>query len=70
MISRWRFTSDGTQVAFKQETVHGSLGTHYERRDLATGRLVAEYNPPVDRDNRLIPGLAVPTWVEELEASP
>jgi hypothetical protein len=66
-IWRWRFESGDKQVAFEQETVHGGLGTHYELRDLGTGRLIAEYNPPVDRDNRPMPGQDIPKWVKELD---
>ena len=64
----WGFQADGKQVAFEQETVHGSLGIHYELRDVTTGRLIAEYNPPYDRDNRPIVKRDVPKWVDQLNA--
>lgn len=44
-VWKWRFDSTSKQVAFYQETVHGGMGGHYEVRDIATGRLVAQYEP-------------------------
>ena len=41
----WRFDSTSQQVVFFQETVHGGIGGHYELRDIATERLVAQYEP-------------------------
>ena len=64
----WSFQSSGKRVAFRQETVHGGLGTHYELRDVATGRLIATYNPAVGPDNQPLAIQDVPTWVEELNA--
>lgn len=61
-MSRWRFEDDGRQVAFKQETVHGDLGVHYELRDISTGRLVADFEPGG--------GGAAPPWVQRLDAEP
>lgn len=65
---RWRFQAESRQVAFQQETVHGGLGIHYEVRDVATGSLVAEYDPPYDRDNKPVVERSLPKWVEELDA--
>ena len=67
-VWEWSFRSGGKRVAFGQETVHGGLGIHYEMRDVATGRLIAEYSPPYDRDNRPLPNGGVPKWVVELNA--
>jgi hypothetical protein len=67
-VWRWRFQADGRHVAFRQETVHGGLGIHYEVRDVATGSLIAEYDPPYDKDNRPIVERSVPKWVEEFDA--
>jgi hypothetical protein len=61
-VWRWRFLSSGKQVAYEQETVHGGLGVHYELRDVATGRLAAEYDPDPE-----IPGKP-PWWVDELDS--
>jgi len=62
----WAFSASGKEVAFHQETVHGSLRVHYELRDVASGRLVAEFTPEVDIDNRQIPDQVVPEWVKAL----
>ena len=66
----WRraFQSGGKRVAFGQETVHGGLGVHYELRDVATGRLIAQYAPKVGPDNRALPNQNVPPWAEPLAA--
>jgi len=39
-IWKWKFENKGTQVAFEQETVHGSGGIHYELREIKTGLLI------------------------------
>jgi hypothetical protein len=67
-VWRWRFQAGGRHVAFQQETVHGGLGIHYEVRDVATGSLIAEYDPPYDKDNKPIVERSVPKWVEELDS--
>jgi hypothetical protein len=66
-VWRWRFTAGGKQIAYEQETVHGGLGVHYELRDVATGRLVAEYSPKVGPDNQPEPDQRPPAWVSELD---
>lgn len=68
-VWRWAFLAGGTQFAFEQETTHGGLGIHYELRDVASGRLLAEYEPEVGPDNRTLPTQTVPRWVTELDAS-
>jgi hypothetical protein len=67
-IWQWGFLASGTQVAFQQETVHGGLNVHYELRDVATGRRLAEYDPPVGSDDRPLARQNVPKWVTELDA--
>ena len=68
-IWRWSFEAQGKRVAFEQETVHGGMGVHYELRDVATGRLVGEYDPPVARDNRSSDSRQdAPKWVAESDA--
>ena len=67
-VWRWRFTAGGRQVAFKQETVHGGIGVHYELRDIATGRLIAQYEPPERGADRQAPGKGIPRWAVELDA--
>ena len=66
-IWEWGFQAGGAQFAFQQEAVHGGLGVHYELRDVATGRLLADYDPPVGPDNRTLPAQNVPRWVAELD---
>jgi hypothetical protein len=67
-VWRWQFTAGGKQIAYEQETVHGGLGVHYELRDVASGRLVAEYTPRVGPDNRPELTQNPPAWVLELDA--
>src|SRR5262249_28866542 len=68
-IWRWHFTAGDAHIAFAQETVHGGLGVHYELRDVATGRLIAEFTPEVGLDNQVLKGQPVPTWVGDLLAA-
>jgi hypothetical protein len=68
-ISRWHFTSDGHRVAFEQETVHGNWGVHYELRDIASRRLVTEYDPSIDQNGHPLPDQPLPQWVADLNAS-
>ena len=67
LIPRWIFREGGALIAFKQETVRGSHGLHYELREVATGRLVAAHKGEYDRDNRLISNRDGPDWVKELD---
>ena len=69
-IWRWKFTGDGRQVSFEQETVHGGLGIHYELREVATGRLIAQYDPPPGTEGQPPPSQDAPPWVAELDANP
>jgi hypothetical protein len=62
-VWKWAFSATGREVFFYQAPVHGASGEHYELRDVATGRLVSEYSPPVDRDNRPLPNPVIPEWV-------
>jgi len=62
----WRFLDDGAQISFEQETVHGGLGVHYERRRVNDGHLVAEFTPDVDRDGRRISSEG-PAWTRDLD---
>ena len=66
-VSRWKFVADGRRIAFRQETVHGGFGVHYELGDVRSGRLVAQFDPPTDGDGRPLPGHDVPAWVRELD---
>ncbi|HEX2225202.1 MAG TPA: hypothetical protein VHN15_13460 [Thermoanaerobaculia bacterium] len=62
----WQFRADGKQVAFRQETVHGGAGVHYEWRDVVSDRLLAEWEPEVGIDNRPLPAANLPEWVRDL----
>jgi hypothetical protein len=59
-VWKWQFDSRSTKVVFYQETVHGGLGRHYELRDIATGGLIAQYDPS---DSRPQPPWVVPLAV-------
>jgi hypothetical protein len=67
-IWSWGFQMSGTQVAFGQETVHGGFSVHYELREVATGRLLAEWEPEYGPDNRELEDQDPPAWVAELIA--
>ena len=64
----WKFVDGGKNVAFRQETVHGGLGVHYEVRDVATGRLVAEWRPEYGPDNQRRESQSPPRWVIEFDS--
>jgi hypothetical protein len=66
-VWQWRFLANGTRVAFEQETVHGGIGVHFELRDVVTGRLIDEYDPPSDSsaDAAATPP-EPPIWVTEM----
>ncbi len=57
----WSFRKGAREVCYEQETVHGGLAVQYELREVATGRLLAWFEPGR--------GGSKPAWVEELEAS-
>jgi hypothetical protein len=59
-VWRWRFEGGGAQVSLYQETVHGGMGTHYELRDVMSGRLLAQYEPT--------DSTPAPPWVTRLSA--
>jgi hypothetical protein len=63
-IWSWCFEAEGRQVAFEQETSHGQTGAHYELRDIATGALVAHYDPDPDAEMTARP----PRWVAEVDS--
>ena len=65
-VWRWMFVDGGRRVAFEQEPVHGGIGVHYELRDVATGRLVGQYDPPTPDSPPS--GKDVPAWVAQLDA--
>lgn len=66
-VWKWAFAEGGTQVIFYQETIHGGLGMHHEWRDIASGRLIAEWGPEIEPDGRALPNQNPPAWVREFE---
>jgi hypothetical protein len=62
-IWEWRFMAAGTQIAFRQETVHGSMSVNYELRSVLNGELVARYSPEYGPDNRPREVQQIPEWV-------
>jgi hypothetical protein len=68
-IWMWAFTANGKRVAYEEETVHGGLGVHYELRDVASGRLISQYDPAVGPENQPLPNQSVPSWVTDLNLS-
>ena len=64
-IWRWCFEAEGKQVAFEQETAQGGIGVHYELRDIATGELVAKYDPDSNSEMTAKP----PRWVAEVDST-
>jgi hypothetical protein len=43
-IWHWRFVDHGRAVAFVQRPTHGVAPDHYELREVASGRLIAEFD--------------------------
>ncbi|MFI5240802.1 MAG: hypothetical protein ACHQUB_03805 [Candidatus Saccharimonadia bacterium] len=59
-IWKWKFEAKGTQVAFKQEAVHGGAGVHFELREIKSGLLIDSH----DGD----PAPDAPVWIRDLTA--
>ena len=62
-IWHWRFADHGRSVAFVQRPTHGAAPDHYELHDVASGRLLAQFDH--DEGDRT----PLPTWTRGL-ASP
>jgi hypothetical protein len=60
-IWQWRFVHGAKQVVFVQRPTHGSFPDHYELRDVASGRLQAEYDQYDDQDRQ-----KMPRWAADL----
>ena len=56
-IWHWRFVDHGRAVAFVQRPTHGAAPDHYELRDVASGRLLAEFEHE-DGDRASLPDWA------------
>jgi hypothetical protein len=63
-IWKWNFVGDGSRIALRQETAHGSMNTHYELREASSGRRIATYD---SADHRPVPKWArvIATQVED-----
>lgn len=61
-VWKWRFIHQGAVVELYQNTVHGDFSPRYERRAIASGRLLAAYEGPSDAK--------APSWVRALAAVP
>ena len=55
-IWHWRFVHGGRDVAFVQRPSHGAAPDHYELRDVASGRLRAQFDQDEDAHTPL------PSW--------
>jgi hypothetical protein len=65
-IFDWHFVDGGRRVAFSQQTVHFACSVHWELRDVATERLVAEADiPEACGENPDPPTVKIPRWVGE-----
>jgi hypothetical protein len=58
---RWSFSADGKRIAFRQAPIHGEEHSHFELRDLRTGRLVDSF----DADSANLRD--APAWVRALQ---
>ena len=63
-ISGWCFWAGGRQVAFKQGTIRGGMGAHYELHDIVTGELSDKYDPDANPDSVTKP----PRWVVVMDS--
>ena len=63
-IFDWHFADGGRRVVFSQQTVHFTCSVHWELRDVASERLVAEADiPEVCGQDQDPPKVKVPSWV-------
>jgi hypothetical protein len=62
-IWHWCFVDAGTRVAFVQRPTHGAAPDHYELRDIASGRLLAEFDHAEDDATPL------PAWAHGVQAA-
>jgi hypothetical protein len=66
-VWRWSFAEGGNQIAFKQETVHGGFGTHYELVDVDSRAIIAQFEPTRGPDDQPLPGQPLPDWVRAMD---
>jgi hypothetical protein len=66
-IFQWAFADSGTRIAYGQEPVHFACATHYELRDIESGRLVDSVDVPQSCGQRPDPQpVMIPDWVAKL----
>jgi hypothetical protein len=65
-IWKWCFLPGG-KIAFKQETVHGDSGVHYELHDVDGGVTVSVYDHKSSDEED---GSKRPEWVKAVDAAP
>jgi hypothetical protein len=66
-IFLWAFADGGTRVAYGQEPVHFSCGTHYELRDIESERLIDAVDIPKPCGQIPDPKpVRIPSWVADL----
>ncbi|WP_017462172.1 hypothetical protein [Dyella ginsengisoli] len=63
-IFDWCFLPDSKSVAYMQTVLHGTSFEHFERRSLADGRLLAEYDYPDDLAENDTARKNAPAWVK------
>ena len=63
-IFDWHFADGGRRVVFSQQTVHFGCSVHWELRDIASERLLAQVDipEPCGQDQNP-PKVKVPAWV-------
>lgn len=66
-IFQWAFVDGGRRVAYAQEPVHFGCATHYELRDVETGRLIEALDIPQPCGQIPDPKpVQIPPWVADL----
>ena len=60
----WTFSNDDSEVIFKQETVHGGTGIHYEMRKINSEKLINEFNPLIEADSGKLGNQVFPKWLK------
>ncbi len=62
-IFSWCFVPRSSSVAYWQGPLHGSDFRHFERRSIADGRLLGEYEYPHDEAAHALARKRAPAWV-------
>lgn len=65
-IWRWAFIDDAKLIAYRQGPVHGDGPSHYELRDLQSGKLIDEYDMQAG-DSSSTPSKRGPLWVRAVD---